>query len=164
MFGMQFNAGASREAIRRAIGQLEDMTPIFTRVAEYMKGATEDRIQKGVSPTGAAWAPKSAATLERYRRLGYGAKTRPLILKGALSSTVQRQASRDGAVIGSSLVYSRVMQEGAAKGAFGSDRHGRPIPWGRIPARAWLGISTEDEREIVEIVDEEIDLALGGSS
>lgn len=162
MFGMQFNAGASREAIRKAIAQLEDMTPIYQDIGEYMIRATKERFQRGVSPSGAAWAPKSAATLERYKRLGYGAKTRPLHLSGALSSTVQKHVSRDGAVIGSSLVYAGVMQDGAAKGAFGSDRRGRPIPWGRIPARTWLGISTEDERAIVETVDETLALAIDG--
>lgn len=33
MFNVQFNAGASRDALRKALAQLEDMTPIYTDIA-----------------------------------------------------------------------------------------------------------------------------------
>ena len=69
--------------------------------------------------------------------------------------------SRNGVVIGSSLIYSGVMQSGAARGAFGRDRFGRPIPWGTIPARPWLGISREDGEAITEIADEYAGKVLG---
>lgn len=162
MFGMQFNAGTTREALRKAMEQLGDMTPIYAEIGEYMVKATRQRFLKGQSPDGTAWAPKKASTLERYKRLGYGSLTRPLIGPGrALSRQIQRVVSKDAVVIGSSLIYAGVMQDGAAKGAFGADRRGRPIPWGRIPARAWLGISSEDEGAIVEIVEEHLAADLG---
>jgi phage gpG-like protein len=162
MFGVQFNAGTSRQAIREAISLLTDMTPVYQDIGEYMTEATRQRFQKGVSPDGTAWAPKSPTTLERYRRLGYGTLSRPLIGPAkALSRQIQRVVSRDGVTIGSSLIYSGVQQEGAARGAFGTDRRGRPIPWGRIPARTWLGISAADETAIVEIAEEHIQGKLG---
>lgn len=161
MFGVQFNAGRSRQAIREAMAQLDDMTPIFTDIGEYMLDATRQRFAKGVAPDGTPWAPKRASTLERYRRLGYGALTRPLIGPGkALSRQIQHFVSKDGVVIGSSLIYSEVQQSGAARGAFGTDRRGRPIPWGTIVARQWLGISRDDETAIVAIVDEHLAAAL----
>ncbi len=164
MFNVQFNAGESREALRQALAQLEDMTPLYTDIGEYMVQATRERFQKGVAPSGVAWAPKRQSTLDRYKRLGYGALTRPLIGPGrALSRQIQRNVSRNAVEIGSSLIYAGVMQDGAAKGAFGADRRGRPIPWGRIPARTWLGISAEDEREIVAIVEEHLALDLNAS-
>ena len=157
MFAVQFNAGRSRQAIRVAIEQVEDMTPIYTAIGDYMIQATRQRFAKGVAPDGTAWAPKRASTLERYKRLGYGSLGRPLIGPGRrLSREIQQFVSRDGVIIGSSLIYSGVMQDGAAKGAFGTDPHGRPIPWGRIPARPWLGISREDETAIVEIVEDHL--------
>lgn len=157
MFGVQFNAGASRQAIREAIAKLDDMTPIYRDIAEYMVEATRKRFVKGVGPDGKAWAPKRQATLERYKRLGYGSLGRPLIGPSkSLSRQIQQFVSKGGVVIGSSQAYSGVMQDGAAKGAFGTDRRGRPIPWGRIPARTWLGISSEDETAIVDIVEEHL--------
>lgn len=159
MFKVQFNAGASREAIRDAAARLKDMTPIFADVGEYMLQATRERFVKGEAPDGSAWAPKSQTTLDRYKALGYGALTRPLIGPGKrLSREIVRLVSKDGVVIGSSLIYAAVQQGGAAKGAFGNDRHGRPIPWGRIPARPFLGLSDADEKAIIDIVDEHIEL------
>ena len=49
------------------------------------------------------------------------------------------------------------MQEGAAKGAFGSDSRGNPLPWGNIPARRWLDLSDEEELEIVAIAEEHLE-------
>jgi phage gpG-like protein len=165
MFGVQFNAGPSRKAIREAIELLDDMTPVYTDIGEYMIEATRKRFARGVGPDGRAWAPKRAATLERYKRLGYGSLGRPLIGPGkALSRQIHKLVSRDGVVIGSSLAYSGVMQDGAAKGAFGRDGRGRPIPWGRIPARVWLGLSADDDAAIVGIVDEHLEAKFGETS
>jgi len=165
MLTLQFNAGRSRQAIREAIQLLEDMTPVFSDIGDYMIEATRQRFVKGVGPDGAAWAPKRASTLERYKRLGYGSLGRPLIGPAkALSRQIQRFVSRDGVIIGSSLIYAGVMQDGAARGAFGSDRRGRPIPWGRIPARTWLGLSAADDAAIVAIVEEHLEGKLGTSA
>lgn len=162
MFTTDFKATAATEAIRRAAAQLKDMTPLFQDVREYMIGATRKRFARSQAPDGSIWAAKRPATLERYKQLGYGALNKQLIGPGKrLSREIVGEANRQGAVIGSALIYSRVMQEGAEKGAFGADRRGRPIPWGRIPARVWLGISAEDERQIIDIADEYIGEPLG---
>ncbi len=162
MFNVQFNAGQSRAALRRAIDALGQagMRPVYEEIGEYMIRATEQRFQKGVAPDGTKWAPKSKATFERYKALGYGNRPRPLIRSGALSGTVQKFVSPGAVLIGSSLIYSGVMQNGAAKGAFGKTSRGGPIPWGRIPARVWLGLSAADDTAIVEIADEHIAAAL----
>lgn len=155
MITTEFNTSAAAEAIRRTMSQMEDMTPLFQDVTEYMIEATRRRFITGTAPDGTKWAPKKQSTLDRYKRLGYGNLRKTLIGPGKrLSREVVGAASRSGAVIGSALIYSGVMQEGAAKGEFGTDKRGRPIPWGRIPARVWLGISAEDERAIAEIADE----------
>jgi len=155
MYNVQFNAGRSREAIREAIASLDDATPLYQDIGEYMIEATRQRFARGVAPDGTAWAPKKASTLERYKRLGYGSLTRPLIGPSkALSRQIQSIVARDGVTIGSALIYSGVMQGGAPKGAFGTAKRGHPIPWGTIAAREWLGISRDDETAIVAIADE----------
>lgn len=161
MFGVQFNAGASRNAIRRSLALLRDMTPVYSEVMEYVVDATLQRFITKTAPDGSKWAPKTQDTLDRYRRLGYGNLDRILIGPGhRLSREIVGQANAHGAVIGSALIYSRVMQDGAEKGAFGTNARGRPIPWGRIPARTWLGLSREDEAAIVEIVEDRLGEAL----
>lgn len=155
MIRIEFNHAPTTEAIRQAIASLENATPLFHDIGEYMVEATRKRFLLGVAPDGKRWLPKSDTTLERYRRLGYGRLIRPLIADGKkLSTEIQFFVAREGVVIGSSMIYSRVMQEGALKGAFGRDRHGRPLPWGNIPARPWLGVSRGDQQKIVEIAEE----------
>ncbi|MEL7683248.1 phage virion morphogenesis protein [Citromicrobium bathyomarinum] len=157
MFEVEFNSGPARNALSRAMRELEDMTPIFADIREYLVEVHRRRFIEGRDPDGNAWAPKKQSTLDRYRKLGYGNLRRPLIGPGrALSRQIQSFASSNGVVIGSSLIYSGVMQEGAAKGAFGNDSRGNPIPWGTIPARRWLGLSEENETAIVDIVDEHL--------
>jgi len=164
MFSVQFNAGPSRDAIRRALAQLANPVPMFEEIGEYMLEATRQRFIRGEAPDGSAWAPKRPSTLERYKRLGYGNRTRPLIGAGQrLSREIVRNATRSGVTIGSALIYSGVMQDGAARGAFGTDRRGRPLPWGTIPARVWLGISAADDAAIVDIADEYLAGALDGA-
>lgn len=154
---VQFKAEGARAALRKAIHSLEDLTPIYQDIGEYMIEATRRRFVTGTAPDGSPWAPKSAGTLERYKRLGYGSLGRPLIGPSkALSRQILKFVSKGGVVIGSAQIYSGVMQFGADKGAFGTDRRGRSIPWGRIPARVWLGLSAADELAIIEIVDEHL--------
>lgn len=154
---VQFAIGPSRVAIQQAVRQLADMTPVFQDIGEYMIQATRQRFVEGKAPDGSAWAPKRPSTLDRYRRLGYGSLSRPLVGPSrALSRQIQSIVAKDSVTVGSPMIYSGVMQNGAAKGAFGADRRGRPIPWGTIPARVWLGISRDDETAIVEIVDEHL--------
>ena len=157
MIGVQFNVGKTREALKAAIAELQDMTPVYEDVAEYMVEKTRRRFIEGKAPDGTAWAPKSEGTLARYKRLGYGNLGKTLIGPSkALSRQILSFVSKDGVVIGSAQIYARVMQEGAAKGAFGTDARGRPLPWGRIPAREWLGISAREAIDIVAIVEEHL--------
>ncbi|MFM8333842.1 MAG: phage virion morphogenesis protein, partial [Candidatus Methylumidiphilus sp.] len=51
-----------------------------------------------------------------------------------------------GVMVGSPMVYAAVQQFGASKGAFGKN-----VPWGDIPARAFLGLSDADSAAIVKI-------------
>lgn len=161
MFNAQFNAGASRDAIRKALAQLKDMTPLYRDIVEYMIEATRSRFRTGTAPDGTKWAKKRQSTLDRYKARGYGNLNRALIGPGRrLSREIIGQVTPGGAVIGSALIYSQVMQDGARKGAFGNDRRGRPIPWGNIPARVWLGLSKADDQAIVEIVEDYLEPTL----
>lgn len=163
MLKIQLNAGAARDAIREAIGSLTDMMPIFQEIGEYLTDVHRQRFIDGKGPDGKAWAPKSQATLERYRRMGYGRFYKPLWGPGGfLRQRIVTFVSKGGVVIGSPMEYSAVMQNGARRGQFGTTKRGSPIPWGNIPARRWLGLSINDERTIVEIVERHLANDLDG--
>lgn len=134
---------------------LTDMTPVMQEIGEMLVDSTKQRFKEGVAPDGSAWAPKSPATLAAYKRRGDRVDMRPLFgPSGRLSSEINYLAGPESLEVGSSLIYAAVQQFGAAQGAFGANTAGRPIPWGNIPARPFLGLSDHDRTNIVETVSE----------
>lgn len=162
MIRIEFNTSAVFDRLDRARATLDDLTPLHQDITDYMVKATRDRFRTSTAPDGTRWRQKSPVTLATYLARGDGNRPKPLIgPSGRLGKEIAGLATRGAAEIGSALEYSGVMQNGAAKGAFGATRNGRPVPWGNIPARVWLGISAEDERNILDIVDEHVEDALG---
>jgi len=141
--------------------QLTDMTEVFQVLGEALEDSTERRFDEGVSPEGIPWAPKSPATIAAYEARGYTVNFKPLFgpnLDGRpLRQSFFRQVTATELEIGTNKVQAAVMQFGAAKGAFGTDAKGNSVPWGNIPARPFLGISTEDRDMITLTVEEWLD-------
>lgn len=157
MTDLVFNPAPLVTKLGTLAARLADLKPVYEDIGEYAVGATKRRFLTGTAPDGSRWRAKRPATIARYKAQGDGAKTRPLIgPSGRLGREVTHNASSAGVEIGSALEYSRVMQEGAERGAFGADKAGHPLPWGTIPARVWLGLSDTDNRNILDIVDEHL--------
>lgn len=143
-------------ALLRLSATLSDLTPIMQEIGEIVTRSTGRRFGEGVAPDGSRWAPKSQTTLNRY-----GARTsnridiRPLFgPSGALSSQIFYEAAPDSVTWGSPMIYAATQQFGAAQGAFGRTARNGPIPWGNIPARPFLGISAEDQTNILDVITE----------
>ncbi len=150
--------------LARLAASMSDLTPVMQEIGEQLVFETGQRFNQGVSPEGAAWAPKAETTLEAYSRRGDKVDFRPLFgPSGRLHSTIDYRAGADFVEVGSGAIYAAVMQFGAAKGAFGADSAGHPIPWGTIPARPFIGLSEIDRGNIIATVNEWIErLAAGG--
>lgn len=163
MTNIVFDLSSVRASLADARASLGDLAPLHGSIAEYMVKATRERFRTSTAPDGTRWRPKTPATIAAYKARGDGNRPKPLIgPSGRLGKEIASYSSRDGAVIGSALVYSGVMQDGAAKGAFGVSASGRPLPWGNIPARVFIGISGENERQILGLVDDYIAKGFGG--
>jgi phage virion morphogenesis protein len=156
MYTLEINSGPVEGALQRLAAGLDDTTPAMQEIGEFLAASTKDRFPTGTAPDGSAWAPKSPTTLARYgARFSNRVDHRPLYgPSGQLSTRIFYEASRNQVRIGSPMIYAAVMQFGAAKGAFGKTSRGGPIPWGTIPARPFLGLSTNDETGILEIIEE----------
>jgi phage gpG-like protein len=143
-------------ALERVSAFLSDMTPAFQDIGEILIDSTIQRFAQGVSPDGARWAPKSPVTLKKYgARTSNRIDVRPLFgPSGALSSQIFANPGPDSVQWGSPMIYAAPQQFGAAQGAFGRTSRGGPIPWGNIPARPFLGISAEDEVNILDSLAE----------
>ncbi len=154
MFTVELKADTLNAGLAQLEGQIADWTPVMDQIGRYLVRSTKERFKKGESPEGAKWAPKSATTLARYgARKSNRVDIRPLFgPSGALSSQIFHEAGPTHVAVGSNLIYAAVQQFGAGKGQFGNMANGSPIPWGNIPARPFLGLSQEDETNILALV------------
>jgi phage virion morphogenesis protein len=149
------------EAVRAALKRLEaaaaDLTPAMQDIGELLVERTKRRFATGTGPDGTPWARNAPLTVKRKR-----GRDQPLVGEsGRLSNEIFAIAGLQVVEVGSALVYSAVQQFGAAKGQFGRSRRGRPIPWGAIPARPFLGLAGEDRLDILDILAEHLATAAG---
>jgi phage virion morphogenesis protein len=154
-------------ALERLSRSLTNLAPVMQDIGELMVRSTKVRFTEGRAPDGNAWLPKSATTIAAYQARGDRVDFRPLFgPSGRLSSEIFYEVGADGASveIGSNMIYSAVMQFGAAQGAFGATARGSPIPWGPIPARPFLGVSEEDRSNILAAIDEWLEAAVAGGN
>ena len=137
-----------------------DLTRPMREVGEYLLLSTDTRYRAEKAPDGTRWAPNADSTLLAYIRRKGGANafsrrrtrtggrtlntrgTRALAIKkilrdsGQLQDHIHYQASATGVDVGTNEVYGATHQFGR----------------GNIPARPFLGLSREDEMEVVEIL------------
>ena len=135
------------KALEELARRLADLTTPFNDIGEYLHQSTDDRFSKKVAPDGSPWAPLSAVTLARKKGPGI------LREKGTLQDTLRKQVTSTELAFGTDRPYGAVHQFGQKKGASGSAK-GRLIPWGDIPDRPYLGLSAEDETEVLFIIHE----------
>ena len=166
MIRQELNIDRLSPALLAVAEAVDSMTPVMQDIGEYLLTSTRERFPKGEAPDGSKWAPKSPATLEAYgARKSNRVDTRPLFgPTGLLSQQIFYQARPNEVEWGSNRIYAAVMQLGAGKGAFGTTSRGSPIPWGNIPARPYLGLSAEDETQIVAILSDYLQTAANGGA
>ena len=134
--------------LRALVAAGHDLTPAMRDIGEYLVRSTKERFADETDPVGAPWAPLSEHTKRRKRRNAGRVLTRD----GHLGGTIAFQAGPTSVEVGSPLIYAGTHQFGAEKGSFGSTAKGRPIPWGDIPAREFLGLSEPDRDELTDIL------------
>ncbi|MCF1741253.1 phage virion morphogenesis protein [Paradevosia shaoguanensis] len=140
-------------AVREAVEHMEDSTDLFARIGAAITLSTQERFERGVAPDGNPW-PKS------IRALVNGGKT--LFDTGYFMQSITFEASAESVLIGSDAIQAAIHQFGgtitaksgkglAFKGAHGDMVH---VPSVTIPARPFLGLDDDDDREIIDITGE----------
>lgn len=148
------------EVLSRLIATGQDLEPVMEDIATYGESSTRGRFNQSVDPDGKPWKP-SQRVQER------GGKT--LIDHGHLLDSIVSNAGSDFAEWGSSSIYAAIHQVGgeirpknkpylAFKLPDGSFRRVKKVT---IPARPFLGISDEDEGNIVDLIVQNINAAIG---
>lgn len=159
MYLIQWDDRDFRSMLDRLLTLSGDQRPLMQEIGEHLVETTKQRFDTATAPDGSRWAPNTQTTLERFLgqyRSSFSPKTGKITKQGAgraagkkpltgetqsLRTTINYRAGRDRVEIGSPMVYARVQQEGAAARSFSGGRS----PWGDIPARPFLGLSSADQ-------------------
>lgn len=137
---IEWDDRAIREALQNLQRQVSNLRPVLLAVGEDLVDSTKRRFETSTGPNGQRWDDNSVVTIDKKGR------NKPLVDQGNL----MRQISYDvfggnTLIIGSTMEYAAMQQFGGSKSEF-------PNLWGDIPARPFLGISEDDEREIIATI------------
>ena len=175
-----------RASLDRLIAAGTDMTPLMRDIGEHLLNTTRERFVDQKAPDGTPWAPLAPATKQRKKKN----KDKILTESGVLRGQLTYRAGRDGVVVGSPTVYAAAHQFGAqvqmaprtqvlafAKNStrFTSRRAASRHRSGavrvafanirahtiNIQARPFLGVSPDDETEIIALVNDYLAEQLG---
>lgn len=167
-----------RQALENLQRRVSDLTPVMHDIGQVLVESMRARLRDGRDVEGRPFAPNTPLTLSRKKG------TRPLVDSGMMAGTrFHYQAGRDYVEVGSNAIQAAVMHFGAKMGEFGrysqvgrvrkyglgtfmgsaGTKKGFPIPWGDIPARPFVGLSSEDKEAVLETITEALeDAARGG--
>jgi phage gpG-like protein len=160
------------------LGRLADrfspagLSPVMQEIGESLAESTQQRFSTSTGPDGKRWAPLAQSTvLARLAKIGgaYAKKSgklsskgggavmgmKPLVETGILQDTIRYQLIDGGAgvEIGTNR-FAGEWEAGAAVHQFGSRN-------GKIPARPFLGLSGDDQAEVLDILGRFLEEAAG---
>lgn len=137
--GVNFTVSTTgTEAIARALVGLQlraaNLREPLAEIGAMLLTSTQDRFEKEQGPDGSPWAPLVAPV------------GRPILRDTVrLFQSLTYAVGRNQVEVGSNVVYARIHQLGGQTG------RGHAA---EIPARPYLGMSDDDEREALEIVND----------
>ncbi len=124
-----------QQTLERLQRRLSDMRPAMNSIGSAVASFTRMRFVRQQDPWGAPWKPLQPSTIAGRRK----GSSVPLRDTGRLMNSINHALRGKTAVeVGTRVEYAPTHQYGAKKGAYGRTRRGAPIPWGNIPARAFL--------------------------
>lgn len=141
------------DALNRLLRAGQDLSPAMRDIAAALETGVEDAFQDERSPDGDPWADLSEHTKRRRRTRGKW-PGKKLQITADLAGSITSAYDHTSALAGTNLVYAPTHQFGAGEGDFGSTPTGRPIPFGDILARPFLGVSDATRDEIVDAIND----------
>ncbi len=149
-----------QDALGQLAGRIDNLAPALSEIGERLAETTQSRFNTSTGPDGQKWKPNAAATILGYlggkagvygktgkitkKGMGYAQNKKTLVSSGLLQDSIRWQLIPGGVAIGTDR-FADAWDAGAAVHQFGSLN-------GKIPARPFLGVSADDEREILDIV------------
>ena len=146
-----------RHTFNRLLQAGADMQPLMRNIGETLLNSTRERFKDEESPDGATWEPLSAIT----KKIKKKNQDKVLTQDGHLAGQLTYRANPKYVEIGSTRIYASVHQFGATIkpkngaalvfGPEGGKIYARSVT---IPARPYLGVSSEDRTTIVDAVND----------
>lgn len=159
------NAAQVRQAFNRLTLLMSDTTPVMRAIGTGLIAGTHDRFQMGVSPEGAPWKKLTPQYAMTKRGAGI---LRESAMAGGLMGSIAMEAGRDQVAVGSNKIYAAVHQFGATitpkSGQYLVFWMGGRLIKARsvtIPERPYLGVSSDDQVMIGDVVTGFLSRALG---
>lgn len=137
-----FDDQAVLDALDRLVLAGSDLEPAFADFGEYLILAHGERFERQQAPDGTPWEPLSP----RYQARKKKNPDKILVLEGFMRDLLAYNATASGLEFGTNQVQGASHQFGA--------------PDRGIPERPFLGLGPEDERELLEILQEHLADAL----
>lgn len=135
------DTGVEKE-LNRLLAKMKSPIGFYKNVGEHIQKVTPERFENEEAPDGSKWEGLSPVTIKsRLRRNGNS----PLTIyreTGDFFSSINYQASDDNFKWGSNDVRARIFQLGGETG------RGNSVT---LPARPYIGLSSDDENEVLEI-------------
>lgn len=149
MINIEFDNASVLAALSQLQRAAADLSPALREIGEVLTESTKQRFAATRSPDGSPWEANTPATLE-YKR-----GNKPLAGEtGVLADTINyKLIGNDTLAVGSPMEYAAMQQFGGTKAEF-------PHLWGDIPARPFLGLSDDDEKEVLEIINDYLEDAI----
>lgn len=138
---VDFQDGLVQQVFSELIARGDDLTPAFDDIGEYLRRSHWERWDDEQAPDGTPWEPLSP----RYAKRKKKGQDSILLLDSYLRDTLAWSADTDSLEFGTNLIYGATHQ-------FGDDDR-------NIPARPFLGLSDDDEEEVLEILRDYFALA-----
>lgn len=140
MITLDLNTAELTRALRHLERAAVQLTPAFDDIGQHLVNTTRRRFEEGKAPDGTPWAENSAVTLANKPG------QMPLVGESrGLSTEIHSESGPRSVMVGSNKEY-------AAMQHFGGQRRRYPHLWGDIPARPFVGLSTEDEQEVQSLL------------
>lgn len=182
---IEFDHKEALAVITQAVAALNDPQPMFKDIGGYLMMAHRQRFDQQVSPDGIAWQALSPRYLKRKKKN----RDKILRLDGRLANDLRYQNSDTELLFGSNMAYAAIHQFGgtidmparsqqayfkqAKNGTIGKrfvkktkSNFAQWVTIGaykiKIPARPWLGVSAEDESELLRITRKYLDRVIAG--
>lgn len=131
-----------QQQLHRLGERVGNLQPAFEDIGELLLRTHFERWGRQEAPDGTPWAPLS----ERYRKRKRRNQGNILRLYDHLRDTLAYRASPAELLFGSNRVYAAIHQ-------FGGSPDMKP-PLAAIPARPFLGISSDDQASVLDILEQ----------